>query len=129
MFASNLKKLRLSYKLTQKELAENLGTSQQTYMKWESGKISPTLTTITKIAEFFDIPISNLVSNGIMGIEDILNAEILELNNIQLTQDEADEFKYLIDLYIKNNLNYYSNMKSTKHIILKSGKVVSNANN
>lgn len=40
MFPQNLKKLRTSHNLTQKELAEELGTSQQSYMKWETGKTS-----------------------------------------------------------------------------------------
>lgn len=66
MFEENLKALRLSHNLTQKELAEKLGTSQQSYMKWETGKTSPTLKTIQKIASFFDVPMSKLIDDGLV---------------------------------------------------------------
>ena len=41
MLPERLKNLRLESKLTQKQVAEHLGMSQQSYALWESGKRHP----------------------------------------------------------------------------------------
>ncbi|MBY5034159.1 helix-turn-helix transcriptional regulator [Streptococcus gallolyticus] len=126
MFTDNLKKLRLEFGMTQKELAEELGTSQQSYMKWETGKTSPTLKSVEKIAQFFDVPISSLVNDNSLNIEDVLNAEYLSLNNIPLSESDSDDFKIIIDQYIQVRLKSYLNAQSTKGILLKNGRTASN---
>lgn len=55
MFKENLKYLRKSKDLTQKEIAEDLGITQPTYQQWESGKRSPTAETLEKLADYFDV--------------------------------------------------------------------------
>lgn len=55
MFKENIKKLRKSRGLTQKEIAEELGITQPTYQQWESGKRSPTGETLEKLADFFNV--------------------------------------------------------------------------
>ncbi|MGT2755443.1 helix-turn-helix domain-containing protein [Streptococcus ovis] len=122
MFTKNLKELRLKYNLTQKELAETLGTSQQTYMKWETGKMSPTLRTIEKIAEVFDIPISKLVFNNIFSIDDIFNAEYIDYLDQPLTQEEIETFKMHVESFTKTYLKHYSERKMTQNILLNNGK-------
>ncbi len=47
----NLKEIRKSKKLTQKELAEFLGIKQQQYQRYESGKTKIPLDTLEKIVE------------------------------------------------------------------------------
>ncbi|HCN73953.1 helix-turn-helix domain-containing protein [Pseudolactococcus plantarum] len=53
MLPEKLKNLRLESNLTQKQVAEHLGISQQSYALWESGKRHPKK--IQEIAEFFDV--------------------------------------------------------------------------
>ncbi|MGT2755444.1 helix-turn-helix domain-containing protein [Streptococcus ovis] len=62
MFTKNLREQRIKTGLTQKQVAEELGTKQQNYMRWETGKNSPTLITLEKLAKFFNITVSELVS-------------------------------------------------------------------
>lgn len=59
-FGFNLKRLRLEAGLTQQELGKKLGTSQATYGKWEIGTVSPTLRSISRIAEVLDVPLEDL---------------------------------------------------------------------
>ncbi|WP_394405361.1 helix-turn-helix domain-containing protein [Streptococcus sp. 20-1249] len=126
MFADNLKALRLEFGMSQKELADEIGTSQQAYGRWENGITSPTLTSIEKIAQFFDVPISSLVNDNSLNIEDVLNAEYLSLNNIPLSESDSDDFKIIIDQYIQVRLKSYLNAQSTKGILLKNGRTASN---
>lgn len=53
MLPERLKKLRLERKLTQKQIADHLGISQQSYALWENGKRRPKK--IQDIAEFFNV--------------------------------------------------------------------------
>lgn len=124
MFSQNLKELRTSHNLTQKELAEELGTSQQSYMKWETGKTSPTLRTVEKIAEFFNVPISKLVSSNTIQLEDILNAEYIDFNGTPLSQHEIDNLKSIVDNYATTNLKHLTNIQHGGGFKLKSGKMI-----
>lgn len=124
MFTQNLKELRLSFGLTQKEMADEIGTSQQAYGRLENGINSPTLRTIEKIAELFDVPISKLVSNNTIQIEDILNAEYIDFNGTPLSQREVDDLKSLVDDYATNNLKHISNAQRGGGFKLKSGKMI-----
>lgn len=53
--------LRKSRNWTQKELAEKVGTRQQTVCAWEQGNRSPTLHKAKKLAEVFEIPIESFL--------------------------------------------------------------------
>lgn len=46
-----IKRARKVAKLTQVQLAEKMGCSQQEIQRWEAGKVSPTTKTLKKIAE------------------------------------------------------------------------------
>ena len=55
MIKDSIKGLRVRNSLSQKQLAEQLGVSQQTVAKWESGNASPKPALIKRIAEYFDV--------------------------------------------------------------------------
>lgn len=48
IFSERLKTLRKEKKLTQKELAEQIGISQKSYSHWETGKNEPSLENLIK---------------------------------------------------------------------------------
>ena len=54
-FPEKLKKLRLSNNLTQSQLAEILETTKQAISAYESGKIAPSLNSLIKLSENFNI--------------------------------------------------------------------------
>ena len=57
---NNLKRLRESKGLSQKELGDNLGVSRQTINSIENGRFDPSLTLAIKLTKFFDEPIDSI---------------------------------------------------------------------
>ena len=60
-FAERLKILRMEWGLTQEKLSDALDTTQRKISYWEAGKTEPDLTSLWKIADFFDVPIDVLI--------------------------------------------------------------------
>ena len=61
MIMENLKKLRTSCNLTQKEMADKLGMNQQTYANYETGRREPDFDTLKEIASYFNVSIDFLL--------------------------------------------------------------------
>lgn len=62
--ASNLISLRKANNLTQNELAEKLSYSDNMVSRWERGEITPSLETLQKISDFYNIPITALLQDN-----------------------------------------------------------------
>ncbi len=60
-FSQNLKRYRLVYGATQKQMAEQLDMTPNAYQKYELGTREPNLTTLIKIADLLNISIDDLV--------------------------------------------------------------------
>ena len=56
-----IKHLRTEKGITQKELANRLGTSQQNLAQYENGKRNPKLETVRKMADALGVYISDLI--------------------------------------------------------------------
>lgn len=54
-FSERLKTLRKEKKLTQKELAEQIGISQKSYSHWETGKNEPSFENLIKLADLLEV--------------------------------------------------------------------------
>ena len=68
-FANNLKFLRLQKNITQEELGKRLGKDYSTIGKWENGTRSPIMEDVIKIAEYFNVSLTDLIANNYtMGI-------------------------------------------------------------
>ncbi len=61
-FLSNLKELRISQHLTQKQLADKLGVSQNAVYMWENGLREPAFGMVEKIAEILGVPVHEIMS-------------------------------------------------------------------
>ncbi len=61
-FAENLKDLRISAGLTQKQLAEKLNVDQRTVSAWEKRVCEPNFTLLIKISELFHERIDELLT-------------------------------------------------------------------
>ena len=59
----NLKELRKKRNLSQLRLAMELGLSQQTIHKYESGKAEPDIRTLIELAHFFHVTVDYLIGN------------------------------------------------------------------
>ncbi|MBP5466304.1 MAG: helix-turn-helix transcriptional regulator [Clostridia bacterium] len=61
-FAENLKNLRISRGLTQKELAKLLAVDQRTISAWEKKICEPDFNTLAKISEIFKEDFNDLLT-------------------------------------------------------------------
>lgn len=64
IIGEKIKTLRKERKLTQKELAYKVGVTASTITKYETGQLEPNLETLNRIADTFNISISNLIDNN-----------------------------------------------------------------
>lgn len=81
---NRLKELRKENRLTQKELAQQLGCSQQTITWYETEKRQPRIETWQKIADFFHVPTEYL-----MGITN--DRVTLTINDLNPAEEDAYE--------------------------------------
>ena len=65
-FGENLKYFRKLNKVSQKEFAEKMQTTQQRVSEWECDKVEPSLYNIIKILKVFEITFEKLID----GIEE-----------------------------------------------------------
>ena len=56
-----LKELRKDKQLTQAQLAEILGVSNRTVSRWETGVNMPDFDVLIEIAEFYGVPVQNIL--------------------------------------------------------------------
>lgn len=104
MMVKNLKKLRNEKKVTQQQLAEKIGVSQQSVNKYENHNVEPDIETLIKIAEYFHTSVDYLIGNT--ELERVIeNVEKYDLN--------FDE-KCLIDIYRKLD---YDERESIVHVM------------
>lgn len=79
-FSQRLKELRKERKLTQKQLAENLGIATSTIIKYERGEREPNIQNLKRFANYFNVTVDYL-----LGFDD-------EFNNLDLTSKRLTLF-------------------------------------
>ena len=65
-FGENLKNFRKLNKISQRDFAERLGTTQQRVSEWERDKVEPSLYNLLRILKVFEITFEELTE----GIEE-----------------------------------------------------------
>lgn len=78
MFGETIKSLRLSYNLSQVQLAGELNVSKQTISNWENNNILPSIEMLIKIARFFAVSTDYLL--------ELDNRHYIEVTNLTDTQ-------------------------------------------
>ena len=63
-FSEHLLQLRTARDLTQKSLAAKIGISWRTYQNYELGLREPPLSTLIALADFYDLPLDELIKMG-----------------------------------------------------------------
>lgn len=98
-FSHNLRKLREKNNLSQCELSKILDVSNGAISKWENGQREPDLTTLQKIATYFDVSYDYLLRDRTV----LLNSNNIIDENVIMTYDKpGDRIKKLIK---KNGLS------------------------
>ncbi len=65
-FGENLKTLRAEHKISQRDFAQKIKTTQQRISEWECNKVEPSLYNIIRILKVFEITFEELIE----GIEE-----------------------------------------------------------
>ena len=64
VFAKRLTELRKQYKYTQRQMADILGISQPSYIRYENDTSEPTQENLVKIADAFDVSVDYLLGRS-----------------------------------------------------------------
>lgn len=64
MLHIKLKNLRKDYGFTQKEVADFLNVERTTYSYYESGRSVPSISTIVRLSELYNVSCDYLIKNG-----------------------------------------------------------------
>ena len=80
----NLRKLRIQKGISQQQLAEAIGVTQQSINKYENHSVEPDIFTLKAMAHFFNTSVDYLVGNT------ALNCTVEMLQKGLLTDDEVD---------------------------------------
>ena len=75
----NIRQARKARNWTQEQLAEAIGTTQQTINRWENGYTEPKLSDLHKISSALGITLSFL-----LGLEDVDESEVLSNDEKEL---------------------------------------------
>ena len=63
-FATHLKNLRKSNKITQKQLAQDIGASERGIQQYELGERKPTYDMLIALADYFNVSLDYLVGRS-----------------------------------------------------------------
>ncbi|MBD5086565.1 MAG: helix-turn-helix transcriptional regulator [Clostridiales bacterium] len=84
-FNKNLKEIRKSKGLTQKDICEKLQVSNNCYASWEQGRTQPDINSIRKLCAIFDVSADYLLGleneEGISLRENFLPSDIIPNKN------------------------------------------------
>lgn len=64
MLSENLLTLRKMKKLSQEQVAEQVGVSRQAYAKWESGETVPDIENCMRLAQFYEVSLDEMVNHS-----------------------------------------------------------------
>lgn len=105
MLNKTLKYFRTSHKMTQETLALKLGVTRQTVSKWENGISVPDADTLNKMADIFEVSISELLGTD----------KLLDKNKKQSDGNNENEHEKMEDEYIAEALAIINEQLAVKN--------------
>lgn len=90
IIAQNLVDLRKSKNIKQSELSEAIGYSDKTISRWENGASAPDISTLLKLADFYDVSLEDLTKENAV--------EKRQENKKQQSHEEILNFYSMISL-------------------------------
>lgn len=100
----NLRRLREGAGVTQKQLADAIGVSQQSINKYENHNIEPDISTLIRIADYFSVSVDYLVGHRIAPVSvsdrNLSPEEIRFIMNLRrLSPRQVECVKMIMDSY------------------------------
>lgn len=104
----NLRKFRLEKNVSQQQLADVIGTTQQSINKYENHSTEPDIETLIKLADYFEISVDQLVGHSVPGSKiprhklNLTREEILLVESYRrLSKSERESIHLVIKNYLK----------------------------
>lgn len=102
-----LKELRQKKNISQQQLADLIGVSQQSINKYENHSIEPDINTLIHLSQLFDISVDYLIGNSdiprkieAVSAFDLNNDEARLIDSYRLlTQKEKESIQFIIENY------------------------------
>lgn len=105
----NLRILRLNKGISQQQLADIMGTSQQSVNKYENHNVEPDISALIKLADYFETTIDYLVGHTSAGVSNIVEEieptkeEVALIRKYRcLSKDEKESIQLILKNYTKN---------------------------
>lgn len=98
----NLKFVRLRANLTQNQLANNLGINRSTYNGYEQGISEPSIETLKKIADYFDVSLDYLCGRQNKNLLFVDSLSEPQKKLIELIKPLSEQEVYRIIGYVEN---------------------------
>lgn len=106
----NLRKLRTSRGISQQQLADVIGTTQQSINKYENHSVEPDIRALIKLADYFDTSVDYLIGHALplanqspMEELDLCKDEFLLVRDFRkLSKDEKESIHLILKNYLKN---------------------------
>ncbi len=113
-FTERLKQYRKSAQLTQRQVAEKLGISQQAYGDWERGVKMPTHENSKKLAKLFNITLDTLMGEESEEDVDLSEVELLFRTTSEgLTEEEKEVFRKELIEFMKERKKAFDEDKKS----------------
>ena len=113
-FTERLKQYRKSAQLTQRQVAEKLGISQQAYGDWERGVKMPTHENSKKLAKLFNITLDTLMGEESEEDVDLSEVELLfHTTSEGLTEEEKEVFRKELIEFMKERKKAFDEDKKS----------------
>ena len=117
----NLRKLRISRGISQQQLADVMGTSQQSVNKYENHNVEPDISSLIKLADYFETSVDYLIGH-IFSFDPHTTEDIeptsQELTLIQdyrrLSKDEQNSIQLIIKNYLKSRTSSINKREKKK---------------
>ena len=100
IFSNNLNQLLIKNRKTQKEVADAIGVSPQTFNTWCLGIALPRMGKIQKLADYFNVSKSDLIDNPSTFKERTFSEGFIEKLS-KYPPEEVERAMEIIDLYEK----------------------------
>lgn len=100
MIADQFRRVRKEKKMSQRDVAERMGVSHQSYQQYEAGTRQPKMSTISRIAEAMDVdPIVFLDDDMLESMELSPESESEVIRFLALVQQQVQQLTYMICVF------------------------------
>ncbi|TKF97408.1 helix-turn-helix transcriptional regulator [Vibrio sp. F13] len=103
MFSAKIREIRESKNLNQEAVAAALNVSKNTYLSYEKGSQSPKLETVEKLAKFYGLPITAIISNEETQIDSQLKSKLAMIE--KLNDEEKNTLMIIIESLVMRSRN------------------------